>query len=290
MTLDPTPRQLALLSIAAACATLGLKFAAYWISGSVGFYSDAMESFVNLAAAIVALWALTISAWPADRNHPWGHEKAEYFSSGLEGGLILLAALLIGIEAVQRLIEPTPLTHLGPGMLLSLVATAINGGVATLMLRAARKHDSIALEADAHHLMTDVWTSVGVVAGLGLLLVLPPGWERLDPLIALAVAGNIVFTGWHLLRRSADGLMDAALPPEEIAQIESILAARIAPPLDYIDLLTRKAGNVRHIQFTLRVPGTMPVSTSHDHCDALEMAIGEVLSKARVTIHVEPLP
>ncbi|MDN3576496.1 cation diffusion facilitator family transporter [Chitinimonas viridis] len=283
------PRHLAMLSIAAACLTLGLKFWAYHLTGSVGLYSDAMESFVNLAAAIAALVALTIAAQPADPGHPFGHEKAEYFASGLEGGLIFVAALAIAYEAVQRLLHPAPVAQLGMGMLISLVASAINGGLAWLMLGYARKHDSIVLEADAKHLLTDVWTSAGVVAALCLLLVLPPSWWWLDPLIAIVVAANIVRTGADLLRRSADGLMDAALPAEEQGSIRRILEQQLAPGLRYTGLRTRKAGNRRFVEFKLLVAPAMTVADSHALCDTLEAAIMAELNRCQVTIHVEPL-
>ncbi|HEY9104671.1 cation diffusion facilitator family transporter [Chitinimonas sp.] len=284
------PRHLAMCSIAAACLTLALKFGAYYLTGSVGLYSDALESFVNLAAAIAALMALSIAEQPADAGHPWGHEKAEYFASGLEGGLIVVAAVAICYEAVQRLLHPAPVEQLGWGMALSLVASLLNGGLALFMLRYARRHDSIVLEADAHHLLTDVWTSVGVLAGLTLLWVLPPSWTALDPLIAILVAANIVRTGVDLVRRSADGLMDAALPAEEIARIETLLAPLAGQGHSYRSLRTRKAGSRRFVEFKLMLPPAMSVADSHALCDQLEDAIMGELSRCRVTIHVEPQP
>ncbi|GAB3267789.1 cation diffusion facilitator family transporter [Chitinimonas naiadis] len=282
------PRHLAMLSIAAACITLGLKFWAYHLTGSVGLYSDAMESFVNLAAAIAALLALSIAEQPADDGHPWGHEKAEYFASGLEGGLIMVAAFAIGYEAILRFLHPAPVGQLGWGMLLSIAASALNGGLALLMLRYARHHDSIVLEADAHHLLSDVWTSLGVLLGLALLWVLPASWTFVDPLIALLVAVNIIRTGVDLVRRSANGLMDAALPAEEIGEIEQVLATLPMLEYSYRSLRTRKAGSRRFVEFKLLVPPLMTVADSHDCCDQLEAAIMARLTRCRVTIHVEP--
>lgn len=287
-TLKIQPRHLIMLSIVAACATLAIKFWAFQITGSVGLYSDAMESFVNVAAALAALVALSVAEQPADSGHPWGHEKAEYFASGLEGGLILFAAAAIAYEAVDRAIHPQPIGQLSWGIALSLVASGLNLAVALLMMRYAKLHDSIVLEADAHHLLTDVWTSIGVVVGLGLLLVLPPSWALLDPLIALLVAANIVRTGIDLVRRSADGLMDAALPAAEIQQIEAVLAAHADTQFRYKQLLTRKSGNKRFVEFKLLVPPAMTVMDSHTHCDALESAIMARLPRCHVTIHVEP--
>ncbi|MBB5016806.1 cation diffusion facilitator family transporter [Chitinivorax tropicus] len=287
MTLT-APQRMALLSIFAALLTLALKFAAYFATGSVSLYSDAMESFVNLAAAIVALIVLTVVATPADEGHPYGHDKAEYFSSGVEGGLILLAALTIIYEAVKRLWHPEPVNDLGVGLLLSLVASGVNGGVAWLLMRAAKRHDSITLEADAHHLLTDVWTSAGVVAGLAVLLFAPPSWVILDPIIAILVALNIVMTGVDLLRRSLDGLMDATLPPDDLAAIQQVFLSNKPPQATIADLKTRKAGAQRFIEFKLRVPGDITVDAAHTWCDALEQALERQLSRSTVTIHVEP--
>lgn len=283
-----TPQRMALLSICASVVVLGLKFLAYALTGSVSLYSDAMESFVNLAAAMVAFVVLTVVAIPADDGHPYGHDKAEYFSSGVEGGLILLAAITIIYEAVKRLLSPAPIHDLGAGLLVSMLASAINAGVALAMLRSAKVHDSITLEADAKHLLTDVWTSVGVVAGLAVLLVAPPGWRVLDPLIAIAVAINIIKTGMDLLRRSLDGLMDATLPLDDLGRIRTVLQSRLSDDYDFTGLRTRKAGSRRFIEFNLLVPGSMSVDAAHQLCDQLEGALGEVLNNAMINIHVEP--
>jgi cation diffusion facilitator family transporter len=205
------------LSIAVAILTIGLKATAYWLTGSVGLLSDALESLVNLVAAIMALAMLTLAARPADEEHTYGHSKAEYFSSGVEGALILLAAASIGWTAWGRLLHPQPIEQPGTGLAVSIAASILNFIVARILLAAGRRYHSITLEADAHHLMTDVWTSAGVV--VGIVLVVLTGWERLDPIVALLVAANIIWTGVQLVRRSALGLLDTALPKEELATI-----------------------------------------------------------------------
>ncbi|WP_222862303.1 cation diffusion facilitator family transporter [Zoogloea oleivorans] len=210
-------RRYALISIAAAITTILLKGAAWWLTGSVGLLSDAIESFVNLAGALMALWMLSIALLPADAEHPHGHDKAEYFSSAFEGFLIVVAAVSIGYTAIDRLMHPLPLEAVGVGLLVSVLASVVNFVVARVLLRAGTEHKSITLEADAHHLMTDVWTSIGVIAGVSLVWLTGLNW--LDPVIALVVAANIVWTGWQLMRRSASGLMDVALPRSEITQI-----------------------------------------------------------------------
>ena len=205
------------LSIAAAVTTIGLKLGAYYLTGSVGLFSDAAESVVNLVAAVAALWALTFAVRPPDEEHAYGHNKAEYFSSGLESALIIIAAAWIGVTAWDRLMDPQPLQNVGLGLSITLVAAALNGGVALVLLRAGRRLRSIALRADAQHLLTDVWTSVGVV--LGVVMVQLTGWLVLDPVIGLIVAANIVWTGFRLLNDTAHGLLDTALPPEELEKI-----------------------------------------------------------------------
>ena len=218
------------LSIAAALATMALKAAAWWLTGSVGLLSDALESLVNLAGALMALAMLSVAARPPDEDHAYGHGKAEYFSAGVEGGLILIAALSIAVAAVDRLLHPRAIEQVGLGLAVSVVASVLNLVVALVLLRAAREHQSVTLRANAHHLLTDVWTSAGVLAGV--LLVALTGWDRLDPLVALAVAANIVWTGWRIVAHSVDGLMDAALPAHEIARLERILAAYAAEGAD----------------------------------------------------------
>ncbi len=285
----PLTQRIMLLSIAAALITIILKFGAWWLTGSVGLFSDAAESVVNLLAASFALFALRLAATPPDDGHMFGHDKAEYFSSALEGSLILVAAGAIIYAAVERLLNPQPIGELGWGLLISLLASAVNAVVALLMLRVARQEDSIVLEADAHHLLTDVWTSVGVVAGL-LLLLLWPQAQWLDPLIAILVALNILRTAWELLQRSLNGLMDAALPPRETALLQKVLdKALYDQPARLGRLRTRKAGSRRFINFDVYMPAQWSVQQSHDLCDVLEAAIHAEFSKADISIHVEPL-
>ena len=279
-------RRVALLSVAAAIVTLLLKFGAYFLTGSVGLLSDAIESFVNLAAALIAFTAITIAGRPPDTNHTYGHDKAEYFSSGAEGTLILIAAGTIIYSAVYRLVNPAPLENLGIGSAIALLASAINFGVSRIMLRVARQEDSIALEADAHHLMTDVWTSVGVVTGI--LVVGVTGWQVLDPLIAIAVAVNIIWMGVQLLRRSTAGLMDVTLPRAEVAVIQTAISDVTGPEVPYHALRTRKSGSRRFIDFHLLLPGKTTVQESHDLVSQIETAIEQQLPNTYVTIHVEP--
>jgi len=274
------------LSIAAAIITMAMKFAAYGITGSVGLLSDALESIVNLVAAFVAFVALMIAGRPADDTHPYGHEKIEYFSSGVEGTLILVAAAGIIFSAVQRLLNPMPLTELDIGLLLGLAAAATNFLVAQLLLRAGREHDSIAIEADAKHLLTDVWTTLGVLAAL--VIIKFTGWMIIDPLIAIAVGGNIIFSGISLLRRSFRGLMDFRLPSEEIAAIEEVMRRHVGKKPVYHNLRTRKSGSHRFIEFHLLVPGEMNVREAHALCEHLENAIHLRLRNTTVTIHTEP--
>lgn len=282
-----TPRQMAMLSIATSVLTLGLKFGAYFMTDSVSLLSDALEALINLAAGLIALGALTIAAMPADRGHSYGHDKAEYFASGVEGMLILLAAVSILATAVPRLFAPAPLANLGLGLVISLAAAAANFAAARVMAKAARVHDSIVIEADAKHLMTDVWTSLAIVAGL-LVVLVAPDWAVLDPIMAIAVGLHIVRTGMDLLRRSARGLMDASLPDHELAVIDRTVRSRLAPDADYHALRTRKSGARRFIEFHLVVPGASSVSHAHAICDALEAALAAELPNVSVTIHVEP--
>jgi cation diffusion facilitator family transporter len=279
-------RRVALLSVGAAIVTLLLKFGAYFLTGSVGLLSDAIESFVNLAAALIAFTAITIASRPADSNHTYGHDKAEYFSSGAEGTLILIAAATIIYSAVQRLLNPAPLENLGIGVAVALVASSINFGVSRIMLRVAHQEDSIALEADAHHLMTDVWTSVGVVGGI--ILVGITGWQVLDPLLAIAVAINIIWMGVQLLRRSTAGLMDVTLPGGEVTVIQSAINRVAGAETPYHALRTRKSGSRRFIDFHLLLPGRTTVQESHDLVSQIEAAIEQELPNTYVTIHVEP--
>ena len=280
-------RRMALLSIATSIATLALKFGAYFLTGSVSLWSDAVEALVNLAAGLVALGALTLAAQPADDRHAYGHDKAEYFASGVEGALILVAALAIFWSAALRLVEPHPLERLGWGLVIAALAAAANLAAARTMLKVARQHDSITIEADARHLMTDVWTTAGILAGL-LVVIWMPQWSILDPLMAMGVAVHILFTGFDLLRRSADGLMDAALPERDVRQAAALIRGELPEDASFHALRTRKAGPRRFLDFHLLVPGTMTVAESHALCDRIEAALNAKLARAEVTIHVEP--
>ena len=286
-TRAPSLTRYAWLSIAAAIATILLKGIAWKMTGSVGLLSDAIESFVNLAGAVMALWMLTLAALPADDDHAHGHDKAEYFSSAFEGFLILLAALSIAYTAVNRLMNPLPLDAVGVGLLVSVVASIINFAVARTLMRAGRGHNSITLEADAHHLMTDVWTSAGVIAGVGLVAM--TGWLWLDAVVALLVAANIVWTGYQLMRRSADGLMDISLPADQLEQIEALLAGYREKGLEFQALRTRQSGSRAFVTLHVLVPGNWSVSEGHDWAERIEVAIRDTLSHADVTTHVEPL-
>lgn len=282
-----TPRAYMLLSTAAAIATIVLKTLAWRLTGSVGLLSDAMESGVNLIAAIAAFWALTLAAKPADRTHHYGHFKAEYFSSGLESVLIVVAALAIIHAAIGRLQQPQPLEQLGLGLAISLAATLLNALVAGVLLKAARRFDSITLRADAHHLLTDVWTSAGVVAGIGLVKL--TGLTILDPLIAIAVALNIVVTGWKLLHETASGLLDRSLPDAEQRAVEDLLAAHESDEIRFHALRTRVAGSRRFVSFHVLVPGHWSVQAGHDLCEQLEHAVAATLTRTHVLTHLEPL-
>ena len=282
-----SPRTYILLSVAAAVATIVLKTAAWRLTGSVGLLSDAMESGVNLVAALGAFWALSLAAKPADRTHHYGHFKAEYFSSGLESVLIVAAAVAIIHAAVGRLQQPEPLEQLGLGMALSLVATLLNGLVAWVLLRASRHFHSITLRADAHHLLTDVWTSGGVLLGIGLVKL--TGLTILDPLIAIAVALNITLTGWHLLRETASGLLDRALPIDEQEKLEALLASHESEDIRFHALRTRVAGSRRFVAFHVLVPGQWTVQEGHDLCERLEEEIAIALPRSDVLTHLEPI-
>lgn len=286
-SISPQLRLPVLLSIAAALVTLGLKFLAYWLTGSVGLFSDAIESLVNLLASGTAFFCLWYAAQPVDAEHTYGHEKIEYFSSGLEGSLILVAAVSIAWSAIERLLHPKKLDELNVGLALSAAAAAVNFGVALMLLRAGKRHRSIVLEADGHHLMTDVITSVGVL--IGLALVAMTGWEILDPIIAIAVAINVCWTAVELIRRSFDGLMDHALPPDEQQQVRAALEANMRPGLHYHAVRTRQAGARRFVDYHLLVPGDWPVAQAHDLSDTIEDAIRAALPGIEITVHIEPI-
>lgn len=275
------------LSIAAAVATIVLKWAAYHVTGSVGLLSDALESFVNLAGALMALAMLSIAARPADEDHPFGHGKAEYFSAGVEGSLILIAAASIAFAAVQRLLHPRPIEALGLGLGISLLASLINLGVALVLLQAARVHRSATLQANAHHLLTDVWTSVGVVVGVGAVVF--TGWQWLDPLVALAVAANIVFTGSRIVWSSVSGLMDAALPPGEIATVRALLQPYVDQGIEYHALRTRQSGARRFVSMHVLVPPEWTVQRGHELLERLEGDIRRALPPVTVFTHLEPI-
>ena len=285
MTRPPT--FYAWLSVATSIVTITLKFAAYALTGSVGLLSDAVEAVVNIVAALVALGVLTYSAAAPDREHNFGHEKAQYFSSGIEGAMIFIASGAIIWTAIPRLMNPQPLEQVGLGLALSVAAALANAGCAWVMLRAARAHRSITLEADARHLLTDVWTTAGVFAGV--LLVQATGWLRLDPIVALAVALQILWTGWHLMARSFDGLMDRAIPDEDRAVIVGVLDTLRHQGGDYHRLRTRVAGAKSFVDVHVLVPGKMSVQAGHDLVERLENEIETKLPHVEVLTHLEPL-
>jgi cation diffusion facilitator family transporter len=279
-------RNYAVLSIAAAVLTIGLKLGAYLLTGSVGLFSDAAESVVNLVAAVAALWALIYAARPPDEEHAFGHNKAEYFSSGLESALIIIAAGWIGVTAWGRLVDPQPLQNVGLGLSITLVAAAINGCVALVILRAGRSLRSITLRTDAHHLLTDVWTSLGVV--LGVALVQLTGWLALDPLIGLLVAANIVWIGVRLLRDTAQGLLDRALPLEDQKKILEILSRYEERGIRFHALRTRASGQRRFISMHVLVPGQWTVQQGHDLSEEIEGDLAAALQGSAFFIHIEP--
>ncbi|MDR3054105.1 MAG: cation diffusion facilitator family transporter [Zoogloeaceae bacterium] len=289
MTATPLPnlKPYAWLSIAAAVATILLKTWAWRLTGSVGLLSDALESLVNLAGAVMALWMLTIAQQPADENHAYGHSKAEYFASGFEGVLILIAALCIGAAAIERMLHPRALDAVGVGLAVAVVASIINFATSRVLARAGKKHRAIALEADSRHLMTDVWTSVGIIIGVAAVGI--TGWPWLDPLLALLVAAYIMWTGVSLIYRSASGLMDAALPPEEQARIEAVLDAYRAKGIGFHALLTREAGARVFVSVHVLVPGVWTVQRGHDYAEAIEAAIRHEIPYSHVLTHLEPI-
>jgi cation diffusion facilitator family transporter len=283
----PSARSYAALSIGAAVLTIALKFGAYTLTGSVGLLSDAFESIVNLVAAIAAFWALSYAAKPPDAEHTFGHSKAEYFSSALEGILILVAAGSIAVAAGERLLHPQPIQQIGLGLGLSLVATAINGGVAWILLRASRRLRSITLRADSHHLLTDVWTSVGVVLGIGLVSV--THWLILDPIVAILVALNIVWTGFGLLRETGAGLLDTSMSSEAKQSIAQVMSEYETQGIQFHALRTRVAGTRSFVSFHVLVPGAWTVQQGHDICEAIERSIVSAIPGSDVTTHLEPL-
>lgn len=275
------------LSILAALITIGMKGTAYGLTGSVSLLSDALESLVNLAAAVTAYIALWYASRPADRTHAFGHEKIEYFSSGLEGVLIIIAGLGTAAYAIRRLVYREPLQDLVIGTLIGLAAAGVNLVAARVLLHHGRKHGSIVLEADGKHLMADVWTSVGVLLGLGMVIM--TGIEWLDPVLAIIVGGNIIWTGCELVVRSFNGLMDHALPVDEQDQIRELIRANIPEGADFHMLRTRRAGQRRFVEFHLLVDGDRTVRAAHQHAHRIESALGLALPGLEVMIHVEPV-
>jgi cation diffusion facilitator family transporter len=275
------------LSIAAALATITLKTTAFALTGSVGLLSDALESVVNLVAAIVVLVVLRVVSRPADEQHQYGHSKAEYFSAAAEGAMILIAAGAIVASATGRFLHPRALDHVGPGIAVSIVAAALNGAVAVVLTRAGRRHRSITLTADGRHLMTDVWTSAGVVVGVAAVAV--TGWDRMDPLVAIGVGVNIVISGWRLVRSSVSGLMDCALPDEDQQAIEAVLARYRREGARFHALRTREAGARRFVSVHVLVPGSWTVQDGHDLLERLEADIDAALDGAVVFTHLEPV-
>lgn len=286
----PSLAKWAYLSIAAALVTIALKSAAYLLTGSVGLLSDAIESVVNLVAAVLALAALKIAARPADASHHFGHGKAEYFSAGAEGVMIFVAALAIIVSAVQRLLNPQPLEELGLGLAITLVATVINGVVGFLILRAGRRHRSITLVADGKHLLTDVWTSVGVVIGVGLVAV--TGWLPLDALVAIAVGVNILWTGYGLVSHAGRGLMDHALPAADedrvVAVLRAVMAEHPQGEVEFHAVQTRESGRERFVSMHVLVPGEWTIAQGHDLVERVEADIRATLPDAHIHTHLEP--
>jgi cation diffusion facilitator family transporter len=278
-------KRYAWLSIGAAVATIHLKLAAWFFTGSVGLLSDALESLVNLAGGIMALAMLKVASRPADKDHAFGHSKAEYFASGIEGTLILFAAMAIAYSAGQRLLHPRSLEKIGLGLAISLAASLINLVVALVILRAGKKYDSITLRANAHHLLTDVWTSAGVI--VGVILVALSGWQWLDPLVAMLVAGNIVWTGTGIVRASVLGLMDISLPPAELQKIDAVLERHKAGGVQFHALLTRRSGAERFISMHVLVPGSWTVQRGHHLLERIEADIRAALANATIITHLE---
>lgn len=283
-----TLKKFAWLSVVTAIVTIALKCGAWWVSGSVGLLSDAAESVVNLVAALIALGAVTVADRPADDDHQYGHSKAEYFSAGVEGAMIFVAAAFILFFGVERLINPVPLEALGLGVAISMVAAVLNGVVGAMLIRAGTRHRSPTLEADGKHLMTDVITSVGVAVGLGLVWL--TGWTVLDPLLGIAVGVNILFIGYKLVRESGMGLMDATLPEEDNRAIEAVLDRHREPGrVDFHELRTRESGKWRFVEFHALVPGEWSVDRGHDLVEKVEQDIHAVLPSCHITSHLEPI-
>jgi cation diffusion facilitator family transporter len=284
----PSLTRYAWLSIAAAIVTMLLKSGAWLLTGSVGLLSDALESLVNLAGALMALAMLTVAARPPDEEHAYGHSKAEYFSAGAEGALIVIAAVSIAVAAVDRLLHPRPIEQAGLGLAVSVVAAAVNLGVALVLMRAAKAHRSATLQASSHHLLTDVWTTGGVLVGVGAVVV--TGWLPLDPLVALAVAVNIVWAGGRILRDSVAGLMDTALPAAELRLLHELLQGYAATDgIEYHALRTRRSGAHRFVSVHVLVPPNWSVQQGHDLLERIEADVRRALPPVTVDTHLEPL-
>ena len=266
---------------------MGLKAVAYLLTGSVGLLSDAIESLVNLVGALMALWMLTVAAREPDEDHAYGHTKAEYFSSGVEGSLILVAAVSIAVAAVGRILAPQPLQQLGVGLAVSVTASLVNLVVARVILAASRRFESVTLAANAHHLLTDVWTSVGVVAALGAVAL--TGWQRLDPVIALLVAGNIVWTGGRIVREAVLGLLDTALPVSERDAVRTAVERHLPAGVQYHAMRTRQSGARRFVSLHVLVPGAWTVHQGHELLERLEREIREVIPNVTVFTHLEAI-
>jgi len=275
------------LSIAAAILTIALKTGAYLLTGSVGLLSDALESIVNLVGAIMALIMLTIAARPADEDHTFGHSKAEYFSSGVEGALILIAAASIAYTAIERLIHPQALEQLGLGLIVSTIASLVNLATSLIIRRAGKRYDSVSLIANSHHLMTDVWTSVGVIGGVGLVAI--TGWQFLDPVLALLVAANIVWTGTGILRGSVSGLMDSALDQTDLDTIQKVLDQYSLDKVEFHAILTRQSGAMKFISLHVLVPGAWTVKRGHKFVSQIESELHNTLPNSTVFTHLEAL-
>jgi cation diffusion facilitator family transporter len=276
----------AVTSIVVAGIVFGLKYLAYWVTGSVALYSDALESIVNLITAAVALFAIHVSAQPADRRHQFGHHKAEYFSAVIEGVLIVVAALLILHEAYDAFLRPRVLSEPARGLAINGLATAINAGWSYFLLTWGRRQRSPALVGDGWHLLTDVATSIGVIVGLALAMA--TGWQVLDPALAALVAANILWAGWRLVRESVSGLMDEAVTAEVARHIRDVISSNAEGAIEAHDVKTRTAGRATFIEFHLVVPGSMTVAASHVICDRIEQALQAAVHDAQVLIHVEP--
>lgn len=281
-----TPRFYMILSILAALFTMGVKFTGYFLTGSVGLFSDAAESIVNLVAALVGLWALTLAARPPDEDHTYGHTKSEYFSSGVEGALIFVAAIVIVVEAIPHLMHPEPIQQAWLGLSFSVLGAVVNGVLAWFMLQAGKQQRSVTLQADARHLYTDVYTTVGVL--VGIVLVTVTGWYILDPIIGLIVAVNVLWTGVKLLRQTGLGLMDTALPKEDMSQIQSVLDRYRAQGIEFHAIRSRGAGSRRFVSFHVIVPGNWTVLKGHSMCEEIELAMVHMLPESTVFTHLEP--